>query len=277
MKSFEWTRFCHTLRWVLISGRGTLVRMAVCMFILFFAIEEVFTLIMGHNMFGLSILVLALCLFVWMVGMQYAATQIIADTGEKTSAIRFLMHPASNLEKFIARWIYVTVVWAVVSALAFIAADTVSWAFNSLIKPHTAQAFQPMLWRNPSLIFSEDINFSEIPVSTLEEMAMLALMSEWGHSMYILGGTVFRRHRFVLTLFASYILNMVFSLFIYTMPGKDPLLRMLDYASISYWWMAIVAGLIVLDYLAAYRIFTRTEVVGGRYVNARYSMLFRNK
>ena len=277
MKTFEWKRFSHMLRHELITNKSSLLRIALCMFICFFAIEEVFMLLLHENANGAAILIMTLCFWVWTIGMQYSASKIVRNLENKASAITFLMQPASNLEKFITRWIYVTVVWGVVSALAFVAADVASWAFNSMIWMKDASAIQPILWRTAEIagkIIDEGI---QIPIPAYKGMIMMALATIWGHSCYILGGTIFRRHHFIFSLLSMYILQMVMSMGFFIFFGKYDEIQILEFALTSYTQMAVLTVLTVFNYLAAYRIFTRSEVIGSRYVNATLSMFKKQK
>ena len=272
MKTFEWNRFLHTLCWIMRSNKGALLRMAVCMFVLFFCMEEIIAFVERNEAGNVPMASFIMCMFVWQAGMYYSASQIIADTGKKTSAITFLMHPSSNAEKYIARWVYVVVVWAVVSALVYVAADVFRFYFNMLVGWHFGDTSKPVLLRTVNILnkLSTKANISSPDYA--ENIVVMLFYVLWAHSFFILGGSVFRRHRFILSTFAFFVLQLILSVCRFYV-SLDSILSSVGTITVRlYILMAVLLVFISFNYWASYRIFTRMGIAGGKYLNVRYDM-----
>lgn len=273
MKSFEWNRFRKMLLWTFENTKGNLLRMGIIMTIAFFLCEE-FVLSMatfstGNGSENDLAIAMALSVSGFMVGftcLYFGASTMFANTRHKKQAISFLMHPASNLEKYLSRWTYVTIGWPVVLIVSFFAADYFRVLFNMLMGWDATDSFLGMLFTDP--LWSADnlrVFFNALSLSSVMAGVILILTFAWTHSFYILGSAFFRRHPFILTslvIMAIQVIlglighNVTDSLFHYTLSDADRCVV-----------AVIQLALIVFNYWASYKLFKRTNVINNKWIN----------
>ena len=125
-----------------------------------------------------------------------------SDYQKKPQREAFLMLPSTNLEKFLAVVIYVTVVWSLAGFLAFAAGDTLRMAVRALFFHNEWYSLVPKMLD----LFGEMKPYYEhggmfiIPTSYKVCISIfLYSLFIWIHSTYILGGTLLRKYTFVVS------------------------------------------------------------------------------
>lgn len=273
MKSFEWNRFHKMILWTSENTKGNLLRMGVIMAIVFFLSEEfilslaTFSTDNGENVaLAVIVAVSALCSMVGFTCLFFGASTMFACVRHKKSAISFLMHPASNLEKYLTRWIYVTIGWTIVLTVSFFVADYFRVLFNMLMGWHATESYLGMVFTD-SLWNAESMRslLNALSLSSAMAGVILVLAFVWTHSFYILGSAFFRRHPFILTSLAIVAIDIVLGITGYNM--TDSLFHHILSDAERCVAAVILLALIVFNYWASYRLFKRTNVINNKWIN----------
>ena len=129
------------------------------------------------------------------------ATRIMEVMNTKNKRISYMMLPATNGEKFISRAIYVCITSMVIFFAGLFFAELTRLALLPLFDaPKEFSSF--CLFDIMSVSFYDTIHINlETYVASSTFIPFLFLISNglWGHSIYILGGTFFRKHPFIKT------------------------------------------------------------------------------
>ena len=272
MKQFDMTRFCRVLKLDFVEGCkammwGTLCMLLLYLFFFWFAHEIGF-----HNSRfdyindpaealrrRISVICEAVGAFSAMA--MYIFFLITASTlyrveQKKQQRIAWLMLPATNLEKFVSRWIYMLVFSIVGGLLPFFVADLIHAAY---------------LWMVVSPVMSATDDFFQLfpqgswNVKWLQILAMYASLIGI-HSFYLLGGVLFKKFHFIaVSALLVIVVAGVASLFnMLVTPEKSMHISNTAYSVsvIVFWTLAIV----FFTWLA-YRLFCRWQVVTHKLAN----------
>jgi len=129
------------------------------------------------------------------------ASRIMEVMNTKNKRISYMMLPATNGEKFISRAIYVCIISIVIFFAGLFFAELTRLALLPLFDaPKEFSSF--CLFDIMSVSFYDTIHINpEAYGASSTFMPYLFLISNglWGHSIYILGGTYFRKHPFIKT------------------------------------------------------------------------------
>ena len=172
---------------------------------------------------------------------------------------RYLMLPASNLEKFLMRYS----IWLLslpCFLLAFVVGDVVQWVVNTLLA-HKGTMLVMQYLANATY----EVNWnSDIPRAL---GVSIALTFVWLHSVYVVGATFFRSHKFNWVL--TSIVLIAGGIFGGTLWPNDYFALHIDEHTaiyLLYLWNGIYVLLIALNFWLSYRFFCRQQVI-GKFVN----------
>lgn len=255
MKRFDITRFGRTLRWSLTMDRGWFLRATLSwtvMFTLMFLLFTCFTFIVkadGKTGYEVcTVLSVATAVAILLLGPSFMFAPMKNRHADQT----LLMLPASNLEKYLARYSY----WLLslpCLAVAFLTADLLQFVVNTLTGNDMA-----------TLVMSIMVEvWGRIPDDVPEKEALTSLLvAVWLHSCYALGATFFRAHKYnyVLTSVALVLGLMLVGI----MPGWPVIGELLDHHPCYCNW--VLLGLSVFNFWLSYRLFCRTQVI-GKFIN----------
>ena len=191
----------------------------------------------------------------------------------KEQRTTFRMLPATDLEKFVARALYATVVWWFMSFVAYCLADGLRVIASLAAGIHVVKSTIPDLVStltdtfNPATFTLNGTRGGEVYATA----ALALAWTFWAHSFYVLGGTLFRRRQFVLTTLAHFVLMLV---------GTAIIVDSVDGVShdtLRRWgptWTGIAATVFALwgvaDWILSYKIFCRMQVINNKWVNIKY-------
>ncbi|MDE7455705.1 MAG: hypothetical protein K2M96_03255 [Prevotella sp.] len=255
MKRFDITRFGHTLRWSLTMDRGWFLRTTLSwtvMLTLMFLLFTCFTFIVkddGHTGYEVStVLFVATVVAILLLGPSFMFVSMTNRHADQT----LLMLPASNLEKYLARYSY----WLLslpCLAVAFLTADLLQFVVNTLTGND-----------NATLVMSIIVEvWGRIPDDVPREEGLTSLLfALWLHSFYALGATFFRAHKYNYVL-TSVVLVLVLML-TGIMQGKIVIDELLYHHRCYCNWTLL--GLSVFNFWLSYRLFRRTQVI-GKFIN----------
>ena len=204
MNSFNINRFGQTFRWVVTTNFRNFIAWTLGTGVGAFLMEMILIAINVHSDGGNYLPVLystisQICQIALIIFVLVAFSTGFADYQKKPQREAFLMLPSTNLEKFLAVVIYVTVVWSLAGFLAFVVGDTLRMAVRALLYGNDWYSLVPkMLDLFGEMIPSYEDGMMIRPISyrVCAPIALIGLFV-WLHSTYILGGTLLRKYAFV--------------------------------------------------------------------------------
>lgn len=264
MRRFNFKSYWNTFKWMMFSNHRDLLAILGGITLAAAVAEEMITMMTfnGTEVNDYDIQLMAMAFFLSFLGsawMMYGASRTFADTKSRHAAIALLMHPATNLEKFLARITYYTILWLVITVVGATLGDILRYCFNSITDWH---ADTPMLITSldmwAKLPFDNEKNTKDIA----EAIVFTTALSIWTHSFYVLGSAFFRRNRFLFTTITLCIVQIAAGSVIPYTPvfgqsGPDfttlAAIPMIALAAVQYWF--------------AYFIFTRMQVINNKWIN----------
>ena len=274
MSNFDIKRFGKTLLW---SAKMTRKEMLTNFAVMFFAFTVPFImhlLVIYKNSETPTLISLMTAMRVDM-GIYF----IIAIIGgcwlfnnmkTKEQRIMFKMLPATDLEKFLVRALYATVVWWLMAYVAFCLADVFRMLVSLIAGIDVVRSVIPEF---TSILIgtSEHTSFTVNSMRADETYAVLALAYAWGfwmYSFYILGGALFRRRQFVLTTLVHFVLCMVFTpLFVSHVDGIDHDTARHLMVPLAWTGAAVFTAWGIADWILSYKIFRRMQVINNKWLN----------
>ena len=302
MNSFNFNRFGQTLRWVLATNFRKLLAWTIGAALMVFMGEMFINGINGMDAHpnpvqmlwdfadvGSGLMVLVTVIMV---------CSVVSSINDKRKRETFLMLPSSNLEKFLALVFYTTVICVLCMFLAYVVGDTlrmawlwgeyltwgqetVSQVYNYNGVDETCYSWSSSVpWMLSKLIprlitvWGNGIYWTwENEWSTLIFHVVLAV---WIHSVYTLGGTLFRKYAFVATsvvlLGGAALFNYVLSYFgLAVYNWVDHVLR--GITSVGVVLCILLPILSVINYRASFYIFKGFQLITNKWTN--YDILKR--
>ena len=210
-----------------------------------------------------------MALFVGFALMMVAGCSIFKNLLSKQNRITFLSLPASNLEKYISRFIWVNVGYAIMFVIAVIFADLLLALFSLMlglgVHGSVTITLFAELFESKTVLYSRILNpgYFSVMVCTI----MLFMQSSW-----TLLGTLFRKNAWLWTLCIQVFLGTSWAMAI---SGSDSFLSQLWLSFYStfghdlFFWMHVILGLAAsaLMYWGSYRIFCRMQVINNKWLN----------
>ena len=199
--------------------------------------------------------------------MLFGASFLFAGMKDTRKRSAFLLWPVSNLEKYIIS-LLLSILWlAVITIGAYLLADTlrvfIDWVTGRVV-----------IWGLPKII---DGVFGPAPFEYWQTAWMLFAWVFYIHSLYIVGGTLFRRQQFLLT---SATIAVVSILLVMILNQINPQINFITgnwdmktetYTQIFhpffYFLNTTLCLLIVFHYWASYKLFTRMQVINNKWLN----------
>ena len=207
-------------------------------------------------------------IFFFCISMLFGATGMFSQMKDTRKRSAYLLWPVSNLEKYVVSFLLNFFLVAIVTIAAYMLADTlrvfVDWLTGRII-----------IWGIPKLA---DVNGSAFDFwqSTWMVFAWLFYI----HSLYVVGGTLFRRQQFLFTsgtiavvvILLTMILNQIdwnsvdFKFITGTWDEKTNTYTQTFHPSF-YIINSVVTLLIPIHYWISYKLFTRMQVINNKWLN----------
>ena len=282
-KTFDKNRFWTLLKWDVLMNKKFYIQMGIGLTVAFAFIFCLNTWVGDSKIAWGNDYYLAhladMVVFVEFVVMMAAASYMFYNMTTKQQRILFLMHPASNIEKYLARFVSMTVGVLIVSNIAIIAADLIHQVFGLIIGSDVRGSVVmhlPGLYDDPNAQPSRLFNFSlngnglSIPWLVQEYAALIVIMSI--HAFYMLCGSLFRRNAWLLAICSHFLLTFLGALVLYKIAdwGLLELVTIESEAALkALIYLAIILGTIFTAtlYWLSYKIFTRMQVVQYKWLN----------
>ena len=274
MKNFDMNRFGRTLRWsALMTKKEALTNLASMTFA--FAVLAVVQVMSSRNVPDIVVEnnlhnFTSFALFVFLIICFIGGCWIFSNMKTKEQRITFKMLPATDLEKFVARALYATIVWWLMAFVAFCLADLfrmlVSLIAGVSITGSAVPLFLSMIFANTNVSINS-LNTNDVAFVTAI-FVMAHAWAFWVHSLYILGGTLFRRRQFVQTTLAHCVIGLVFTPILINFVDTSYAVALRE-TIISMVWVAAVVFIVwgLVDWWLSYRIFRRMQVINNKWLN----------
>lgn len=206
----------------------------------------------------------------------FVSSDVLSPLSSKAKRISFLNLPATNLEKFVWRFLYVSVGFLAINLAAIILLDITHYlllplfslgeGYANLLTPYLiAETYD----RITSIYFNVDgtpIDISAISVTTF------LVMSLWAHSLYLVGGCIWQKHpvlRTVSALFFMFVLMLIvlkmfspvlldikpFMTEFFRNNGVKPFVIIVD---------CVIGAFTLLNWWISYRIFRNMQIVNPK-------------
>ena len=199
--------------------------------------------------------------------MLFGASFLFAGMKDTRKRSAFLLWPVSNLEKYIIS-LLLSILWlAVITIGAYLVADTlrvfIDWVTGRVV-----------IWGLPKII---DGVFGPAAFEYWQTAWMLFAWVFYIHSLYIVGGTLFRRQQFLLTsatiavvgILLVMILNQINPQIDFITGNWDEKTETYNQVFHPFFYIlnTTLCLLIVFHYWASYKIFTRMQVINNKWLN----------
>lgn len=276
MSNFNTKRFIQTLKWSAMATKKEIATIAGCMFFLYmvpFIMSVISTQGEPDIVADASIENATLvCTFFFGVYTMISGCWIMNNMKTKEQRITFKMLPASDLEKFIVRAFYITVVWMIIGVVAFCLADFCRMLICFISGSHGTYSTIPdvlNMWFGPA-----DTHSMRMTAWGLNFIAGVLAVNAWvfwAHSFYVLGGAFFRRRQFILTSCAHFALG-ILSLIIISYIPKESIFLSIEKSqnlvnTIAYVYTAVAIMVGLLNWWLTYRLFKRSQVINNKWIN----------
>ena len=190
---------------------------------------------------------------------------IMANYRRKQGALAFLSLPASSLQKYIVRFLLVTVVWAAALFAGFLVFDLLQYVIARIVVGSDAQT------ATFAYVFSS-VKMTNIDgPASFWGAATFWLFMLWFQSLYALGGTFFRRFQWIVV---SVILLTGLIVFLSWSTGsgaRTVALWLQEHADHIENVYASVCGVLALfvciNYWLSFRFFRRTQLIQNKWFN----------
>ncbi|MBR5205480.1 MAG: hypothetical protein IKW32_09800 [Bacteroidaceae bacterium] len=225
---------------------------------------------------GYSSIIFSTFTYLLLIGSAYSASQIMETMNTQQKRLSYLMLPATSLEKFVVRALYVTVGFVVMATLALLLAEASRFLFMPFFD--LPESFHQSILSgvfDTSLIDSWSQTY--VCRNVLGALCTILVMC-WGHSLFILGGCYWQKHPFWKTLGIILLVNQLIIMFIFFLAetfGDIDLSIDGEWLEAHMAWVTIegvlgflsvlFALLLALNWWLSYCCFTRSQVIKPKF------------
>lgn len=275
MNNFNIRSFCRTAGWTALTTRKEIITNSGSMLFAFLVPLIIHTVSSygrpGYYVANSLTSALQMCFVLYFIFTTIGGCWIFSNMKTKEQRITFKMLPASDLEKFLVRFLYVTVVWSLMGFAAFCLADLLRILISLIAGADWVKCIIPDF---PGILFSSTGEHAGSKWNiSLDMTALSAMVIAWGfwvHSFYLLGGAFFRRRQFMLSSCAMLLLLILFS---FTLSKLEIFsighsITTGNVNTLAYIATVALSAATLLDWWLAYRIFKRMQVINNKWINA---------
>lgn len=287
MSTFNFNRFSQALKCQFLVERKTWIRLfGIFTLVMFFA-ELFWTRVQGmsysymvenlsmenlHHTYNHYVeQSLAFCIMFFCIAMLFGATGMFSQMKETRQRSAYLLWPVSNLEKYVVSFLLNFVFMAVLTVVAYMLADAlrvfVDWLTGRII-----------IWSIPKL--AEPFTAPDGPSEYWQLAWMLFAWVFYIHSLYLVGGTLFRRQQFLMTSATIAVVSILLVMILNQINWNDVHIDFITgtwdektstfnrvFHPAFYILNAVVTLLIPIHYWISYKLFTRMQVINNKWLN----------
>lgn len=269
MRSFDITRFGKLMKYTIAKNRKSYIQTATIFaaIIVFIAAVSLFVggYPVGIDAYRITSIICSFA-FVWF---STGSALIVSDMREKRDRIADFMLPASKLEKFVARYAHLFVLFPL-AALIGVAVGDVFQMLLSTIRLGDADSITACLLGANNINALTIDNGRTMPYD-------LSCFIIFSNSLFLIGGTIFKRRAWIKSIIAITIsFTVLLTLFAFlTKFLLDALYGEGGYDIVlveKKWWSdlivyAVLAIFTAFNYWFSYRIYSRMQIVTNRWHN----------
>ncbi len=207
--------------------------------------------------------VIGFCIFIAIIVIHLGYSRIFARLKTKQKRIAYLTLPATNAERYLASLLFVLIFFPLCVLLALILGDTLRMFIFGMTGGEWQSAV-PYLFKENMLFLPRFSSWNKFVAWMMDSSVLL-----WICSLYILGGTWFRRHAFFIVtgaIIALFIIVAVFipraSFFIPNASNPTTIISAIVYPLIL---IFIVAA--IFNFWWSYKIFKRFQIITSKWTN----------
>lgn len=267
MKTFNITRFRNTLLWQVVDRKKILVNFAA-FGLLFVIIPMVFNLV--SNLSHIVPMDWGVASTYTVIMLAYLATCgafIVGNISEKNSRINAFLLPASKLEKFISRYIFLLIAVPLAAFIGLIVGDLIQMLIYKVLSGEASSLTYAFVYN-----MSHSYNFWHGMSESKGGWMKVIVLALYIHSLFLLCGTFFRRHAWIKSNVLLFLASIVFSAVIIFIAksildviyGADNYVIYLEYSEA---WNVLIFAIFVFNYWAAYRIYSRMQAINNKWYN----------
>lgn len=278
MKNFDSHRFRNLMRYELTANKRNIIN---TMLIMTLALTFVYvsTTIrtlhdnVNYNMNNLLWGLVTSTTSIYVLFATLGASRIFYNMRRKQDRINFLTLPATNVEKFMARYLYATVGYLLMYTGSAVVADVLNrimaYMLYSVDVGSVCLHGMEGLFDMSMLVLIELIRHDNEQVEIILTILLVVFIVLLCGSMYIFGGSFFRRNQWVLTTFSMTVVSIALTtastMLLHVSNtealSKSELLVLIMFADL------LLPLLIVGLHCLAWKLFCRTQVITGEWTN----------
>ncbi len=288
MSNFNYNRFSQALKCHLLVERKTWIRLFGIYTLVMFMANLFFTRVADSSyshwadnypdelLFHYSRIVEQTSVFgviFFCFAMLFAASSMFSQMKDTRKRSAYLLWPVSHLEKYVVSVLLSVVMMLFLTIGAFILADAlrvlVDWLTGRIV-----------IWGFAMPVIGRD---GEHSWGAFQDWHMVWMLFNWAfyiHSLYIVGGTLFRRQQFLFTsgtiVVVGILLIMLLNQIDWNSIHFDFITGTWDEKTLTYTHIfhpsfyifnSVMMLLIVFHYWASYKLFTRMQVINNKWLN----------
>lgn len=273
MTNFNIRRFARTARWQCRMSLKSVLSGAAGLSFGYLGIMFgwLYPILKGDKLLGYGDLkhTVEVCSLVYLILIVVSGVWIFADMKTKEQRIKVKMLPATDVEKYLVRWLGVTLGTMVVGIMAYCVADALRMVTCLVTGVDslgcTITDFLKMFFLNDN---GNTIVISEHSAYTAGTDYAVVGWVIWAQSFYVLGGTLLRRYQFVITTLVHILLFLGMAAVVAWLP-VDVDRAVADSGNDGAFYAAGVALCLVavVNWWLSYKIFKRMQVINNKWIN----------
>lgn len=199
-----------------------------------------------------------------------SASNIFGNMKTKLQREGYLMLPATKIEKYISRFLLMTIGSIAMILIALVISDAVQFIFSFFMTPGYHAS---ITWETFRFLFVK----GEDEQKTYWEVVCICIsLCIFVHSFFTVGGAFYRKYPILLTTCSAIILSMILGYAINEMgkAGFFSFLKDIDMSkgtAASYcattFWSTLFLIIAAFNYWASYKIFSRMQVICNKWIN----------
>ena len=285
MSTFNYNRFSKALKCAFMVSRKTWIRLFGIFTLVMFMYNLFMTRVQGSNYSDLvekwgveeassiynhhveSTVMFGIIFFC--IAMLFGATSMFSQMKDTRQRSAYLLWPVSNLEKYVVSFLLAFVLVAIMTVGAYMLADTlrvfVDWLTGRVV-----------IWGIPKLTEP----FGDAVFEQWQTIWMLFAWVFYIHSLYLVGGTLFRRQQFLLTSATIAVVAILLVMILNQIDWNSVDIKFITstwdekantynhtYYPLFYVLHSVLCALIIFNYWASYKLFTRMQVINNKWLN----------
>ena len=288
MNTFNFNRFSQALKCQFLVERKTWIRLFGIFTLVMFVANLFWTRVQGssyaymteqwsaedlfHTYNRYVEQSVAFGIFFFCIAMLFGATGMFSQMKDTRTRSAYLLWPVSNQEKYVVSFLLNFVLMAILTFAAYALADTlrvfVDWITGRII-----------IWGIPKLAepFHED---AALGSGYWQFAWMFFTWVFYIHSLYTLGGTLFRRQQFLLTSGTIAVVTILLIIVLNQIDWNSVDIKFITgnwdektntynqtFYPFFYILHSVLCALIIFNYWASYKLFTRMQVINNKWLN----------